>query len=201
MVETQPYRFTRPVPLVRLELFCCALQQALAAAYASADLERFWRLYVSAECPVCGIQICGDELRSLAFPPSAELASAKIGRMRLGDCARRGCGAWHYSVHLWNPGEIDWASLMAAAATAERAIGTSRNAPGPYWLTLLGSTASYATRVAAILAAVFVLWLARELYLGGRIPYLREPEKFKTDTTPLDNTWPAPMDGTEAPIQ
>jgi hypothetical protein len=66
MVEAQQYRITRPVPLVRIESFCRSLEKVLTRSYQPNDLPRIWRLYVSAECPMCGILICGDELHALA---------------------------------------------------------------------------------------------------------------------------------------
>ena len=60
--------------------------------------------------------------------------------------------------------------------------------------------AGYWTRAAVMLGMILLLWLAREWYLGGRIPFLREPEKFKIETTSSDNTWPAPMQASDGPI-
>ena len=195
-MEAMQYRTTQRVSLIRMERFCRALERALTAACTLSDSTRIWRLYVSAECPVCGIQVCGNELRALAFDPCAEMASAKIGRMRLGDCARSGCGALYYSVHFWNQEEIDWRTVVGETEEAERDTGMSLKATGQRWLTGSGALAAgYAVRAAAVLGLIFTLWLAREFYLGGRIPFLREPEKFRIDTTPLDATWPAPMDG------
>ena len=197
MAQALPYRITRQVPLVRLETFCRSLQEATDLVYDSSESADIWRLHISAECPACGIRTSGEELRALAFPPCAEFASAKIGRMRLGSCARHGCEAWDYSVHLWNQEGIDWPILLKAADKLGQAIDTSPKVSGHGSLAGFGQpAASYAVRVAGMLGIVFTLWLARELYLGGRIPLLREPEKFKIDTTPYDNTWPAPMDRT-----
>jgi hypothetical protein len=36
-----------------------------------------------------GTRISGKELFALSQPPTAERATAKIGRLRLGDCARK----------------------------------------------------------------------------------------------------------------
>jgi hypothetical protein len=185
------------MPLVGMEAFCRSLERALAVAYGSAELAGIWRLYVSAECPVCGIRVGGNELRALAFAPSAELASAKIGRMRLGFCARQGCEAWHYAMHFWSQEGIDWARMLEAAERQE--VGSSANASERQWFTALRTlTRGHAGRVAAMASVVLALWLAREFYLGGRIPFLREPEKFSAETTTVDdNTWSAPMDASE----
>jgi hypothetical protein len=195
MVESQQFQITRQVPLVRLETFCRSLQTALAGQYPSVDVPRIWRLYVSADCPRCGIWICGDELRALALAPCIELASAKIGRMRLGDCARRGCQAWDYSLHFSNMDGIEWPSLLEKAERPVLRVRTTKPF-GPPWLgDLARRAAAYAPQAAALLGLILGLWLARQYYLGGRIPFLREPEKFAVESPTLDSTWPAPLDG------
>jgi hypothetical protein len=201
MDQTEPYRITRPVRLPRLGLFCHSLQAAVAAAQDSTDHERFWRLYVSADCPRCRIQISGIELRALALPPCAELATAKIGRMRLGNCARDGCDAWEYSVHFWNQSEFDWPGLLAAAENLLADSATPTNKRSHPWQTgLITVVRIHGLRVAALLGLLVVLWFARALYFGGNIPFLRVPETFAADPTPPDPTWPAPMDGSEGPL-
>jgi hypothetical protein len=201
MAQAQSYRITCQVPLLDLVTFCRSLQRTLATAYSPAEFERIWRLYVSAECPACGIQVCGDELRALALRPCAELASAKIGRMRLGDCARLGCGTWHYSVHFWNQENIDWPSLLEAAEELVQERTSPSHAPLRSGLRGLVSLATRVVpRSTALLGVLVLLWLARELYLGGRIPFLHEPEKFIIDTSPPNRSWPAPMDGSEGPM-
>jgi hypothetical protein len=201
MVQNQQYRFTHQVPLVQLETFCRSVQNALCTTHGDAELLQIWELYVSAECPGCGIRICGKELRALALAPCAELASEKTGRMRLGYCARCGCEAWHYSVQFCSHEGIDWPQLLEKAEKPGEDAGTSNRVRHRPWFTRLGSPAfGYTARGAATLGLLLVLWLARELYLGGRIPFLREPEKFKIETRSFDNTWPAPMDVSDGPI-
>jgi hypothetical protein len=193
-----------------METFCRSLQDALGRRYPSADVAGIWRRYVSAECPACGIQVYGDELRALALPPSAELASAKVGRMRFGNCARQGCDAWHYCVHLWNQQEIEWPGFDEAAEAPACDANLSFSPEGS-WLrfgSLQARLLVYwplAFRRCAIaflpFGLILALWLAREFYLGGRVPYLREPEKFRIETAAPDPTWPAPLDVSDAPVR
>lgn len=189
------YRVTRQIPLVRLERFCRLLQESLAVSYSEPNVSRIWRLYISAECPECRIWISGDELHALALPPCAELASAKIGRMRLGDCARRGCNAWHYSVHFWNQEGIDWQRVLETAeGLASTRAPTPRSAAWFPWQKLLKQ---YAPKVGASAGVVLLMLLAWQLYFGGRIPFLREPEKFRMDSVPADPSWPASLGSPE----
>jgi hypothetical protein len=144
---------------------------------------------------VCGIWISGEELRALAFPPDAEIATAKIGRLRLGDCARKGCDAWQYSLHLWDQEEVDWPALIAVVKDGGRSRGEPKTIIFPRWLDGLRSLmGDHVIRGVAMLGVVFVLWMAREVYLGGRIPFLREPEIFTREAPALEPGWPAPLD-------
>lgn len=200
MQETRQYRLTKQVPLVRVKAFCRSLEAALAERYAEADREVVWRRYVSAECPQCGIPVCGEELRALAFPPRAELASAKTGRMRLGDCARRGCNAWHYDVHFWMQEKIDWPAVFEAAEKPAVTEAAPALSVAPGWLLGLQKLAiQYGPRVGMVACLFVGLWLARQLYQGGRIPFFREPERFTIHEPAAvpDPAWPKPMDGSD----
>ncbi|HYG34051.1 MAG TPA: hypothetical protein VEC99_04675, partial [Clostridia bacterium] len=102
----------------------------------------------------------------------------------------------------WNQNEIDWSSVLAATEDPIPESVAPRKIPVRAWQAGLASMVlNYAPRAAALLGLFLVLWFARELYLGGPIPFLRVPEKFVVDPTPLDDTWPAPMDGSEGPIR
>jgi hypothetical protein len=194
MSETQACRLTLQVPLVRLEGFSRSLEQVLADLYIDPDLALIWRRHISAECPRCGILVCGEELRALAFTPCPELASLKLGRLRLGDCARTGCESWHYDVHLWHQEGIDWAGILEAAENLARPPGPRRSS-WFYGLRLL--SCRLAPRASAFLSLLVVLWLVRQLYQGGRIPFFREPEDFNVETPMLNSAWPPPMDGSD----
>src|SRR4029434_5615138 len=87
------YRMTCQVPLIGLETFCHSLQAALTERNPPADIPAIWRLYVSADCPRCGIPVCGEELLALAAAPCAELASPKTGRVRAWGRSTRRCRA------------------------------------------------------------------------------------------------------------
>lgn len=197
MAPVNEYRTSREIPLIRLASFCRTLERALAARYAPADLPRLWRLFVSAECPECGIWISGDELHALTQPPCAEVASAKTGRMRLGDCARRGCNAAHYLVHLWNQEGIDWAELLLLADTFPSENAAAGRSGWKGWLPVLGRFKGYVVRGLALLAFVVLSLLARQFYQGGRIPFLREPEEFRVESFQPDPSWPVSRDSSE----
>jgi hypothetical protein len=169
----------------------------LEHCYGPDDATRRWHLYVSAECAGCGIWISGDELRALARPPQAELATAKIGRMRLGYCARSGCACADYLLRFWQQEGIDWSAILVLAEDFEGEAVRAAKTPRTDWRAFARGLAPYAVRFAGASACILMLLLARQLYQGGRIPFIREPENFQLQTVADDTSWPAPLSYSE----
>lgn len=140
---------------------------------------------VVAECVQCGFRLTGTELLALApaagdsAPPAAP---AKIDRLRRGYCARNGCDSSYYRLSFEPRPGIDWERLVpkgdleVVEAPVEEAPEVARRREefraGLRRLALRGGMA---------LGALLLLLLARHWYLGGTIPYLREPEKFEVE--------------------
>jgi hypothetical protein len=172
--------------LCRLADFCQNLETALRAAGSTPEqcLEVF-RTAVFAECVGCGIQVSGEELYALSQPPSAELASAKTGRLRLGDCARNGCEAWYYRVSIAPYQQVDWPKLLAEVDAPENQ-GRTGGSTARWWGLLWERLVRWRMlpRIGVAFAAIVLLLLVRHWHQGGRIPLLREPEAFQVDTAP-----------------
>lgn len=182
----------------KLQPFCRALAEALSRrGLGPENALAAWRAGVAAECARCGSSVSGDELFALSQPPAAEQASARIGRLRLGDCARSGCDSYHYQLTFKMQGQVDWAGLLlqvetiqqeqehpAGSDAAQRLVGSS--------LARLLWTSGRARRLWLALAAVLLLMLIRQWYLGGRIPLIREPEHFRVDPAPREEAAPCP---------
>ena len=155
-----------------------------------------WRAEVAAICPRCGISVSGAELFALAHPPAAETSSAKIGRLRLGDCARSGCDSYHYQLTFTMYGDCDWMNILSQAESIlhdqEHQAGSNATQPWviSYLVRLLWRLRP-PRRSWIALAAVLLLMLARQWYLGGRIPLLREPEHFRVDPAPQEEAQPS----------
>jgi hypothetical protein len=196
-MKDQGYRTVCTVPLVKLEGFCRSLDSALAHGYEPQDVTRHWHLYVSGECPRCGIWIAGDELHALAQPPNAELATVKIGRMRLGYCARAGCESPECSLHFWQQEGIDWSAILILAEDFENEAAGPQKAPSMDLRAFAKNVAPFAVRFAGAVGCILMLFVARQLYQGGRIPFFREPENFQLQTVPDDTSWPTPLSYSE----
>jgi hypothetical protein len=172
---------TREERLPKLEGLCQALEArfALAGLAPEQSLE-IWRQGVAAECVRCGIHIYGEELYALSQPPSEKYASAKLGRLRLGDCARQGCNSYTYRLTFYPCAALDWQALLASLASQEAEAGKQNGGESVArqgWRLLAQSPS---VRRAALGLVLIVLLLAvRQWYIGGRIPLLREPEKFQ----------------------
>lgn len=146
---------------------------------------------LSAECPKCGIRVSGAEL--LAVSTAAEDASIhpKIKRMRLGYCARDGCEALMYRLHFGQVPELDWRTVLgqmesarnhrcelAAAEAAAKRVAIRRDKQRTI------------VRFAIALGILLLVLILRQWYVGGRIPLLREPEKFRVAPLPEENHKP-----------
>ncbi len=187
--------------LCNLARFCQRLDAGLRwAGMTPEQCQATFRRAVSAECTGCGIYISGDELYALSQPPSAELASTKTGRLRLGDCARQGCEAWYYRVNLWPQSQLNWPSLLAQIDLAEEEGQKPAALPafwGPACKRLMHSP--LLPRIGIAFFVVVVLLVARHWQQGGRIPLLREPEKFQVDVAPEEESERATADSPGGP--
>jgi hypothetical protein len=177
---TQELSTERQQPLPKLEGFCRALCEALHPT--GLELPKVFDASITAECVRCGIRISGVELFALSQPPSEELSSAKIGRLRLGDCARQGCNGYEYRLTFRSLPTLDWPKLISQAdaiqqeQSPEYAVATKAT-KRLHWR-------GTARRVGVALGVVLLLLVLRQLYLGGRIPLLREPEHFRVTIDP-----------------
>ncbi len=192
MTADQP--LSREQQLQKLESFCRALNGLFARAGLTPEQsEEVWRLGVAAECSRCGIRIYGEELYALSQPPSEKWANAKIGRLRLGNCARDGCDAYSYRLTFYPYGDLDWPAILASVdgtkeEPAPQAAGQSTRRMG--WGLVWQSSA--ARRVGLGLGAIVLLLLVRQWYIGGRIPLLREPQIFQADPACMQPATPEP---------
>jgi hypothetical protein len=128
---------------------------------------------------VCNIEVSGAELLALSQPPSAEHSTAKIGRLRLGDCARKGCDSLFYSISFAPVDGLDWPAVLESTADIQEHPGERRRRRA----TLISDVLQLARRhlvPRAAIALVFILAIVmlRQWYIGGRIFLIREPQKF-----------------------
>lgn len=151
---------------------------------------------VSAECVLCGMRVSGPELLALATSPaspaSPAAAAPKLDRLRLGYCARSGCDSHFYRVRLEPLDGVPWPRLMPEGRfSPEEPVEAPDEAQQEREVRHRAGLRRLAVRSAASLGVLGLLLLARHVYLGGTIPYLREGERFRVDVYP-DAAAPSP---------
>jgi hypothetical protein len=175
----------RQQALGALPALCRALVEALTRGGLSPEhAASVWRAEVAATCARCGITVTGAELLALSQPPAAETASAKTGRLRLGDCARSGCNSYHYLLSFKAHGQVNWQDFLSQADGIMQgeqypSAASSSQLEKVAQLARRFLTSPTARRLWLGLAAVMLLMLAKQWYRGGTIPLIRQPEHFR----------------------
>ena len=181
MTETGP-SIQRQQRLQDLAAFAPSLAGALIKAGTAPDHVRGTFIQaVSGECEQCGMGIGGEELYGLAQAPEAGRQSARIIRLRKGYCAREGCTSNFCRLTFASRAGLDWTKLLedAGRAKADLAVETAALQPAP--VTRRMNRRRLAVRASLVLLAVIALFVFRQWYRGGTIPFFREPEHFKVD--------------------
>ena len=143
------------------------------------------RAAFSAECVMCGSCVTGEELLAVADTSESAEVNANIERLRLGQCIRQGCDAARYRLIFQRIPGLNWRTIFermeeVTAARKETARTQSK----------LGGWLSAHWRIAVGVGLILLVLLIRQWYLGGRIPLIREPEKFRVDPLPPGQTEP-----------
>lgn len=137
-----------------------------------------------AGCVHCGARISGEELVRLAgFSGPQE--SPRLRRLRTGRCVSPGCPSHEYKLIFRNHPDIDWVKLLSTAL-AERTEDDSDDEPPDAIVHDPERFRRWKRRIRVTLLTMVVLFLllARQVYNGGRIPLVREPQKFRVDPAP-----------------
>jgi hypothetical protein len=177
---------TTQVTIRELTDFCGAIVEGLRRDANGAQMRPAVEGALSAECVQCGIRLGGAELLKLGEAPVGEVegvaggADSRVERLRTGYCARNGCESHYYRLTRGAVAGVDWEKLAGvgqevasdAQAEVETAGAQARKLARRHWNLL---------RVAAALVLLLIAIVIRQIYLGGTIPFLREPENFQVD--------------------
>jgi hypothetical protein len=132
---------------------------------------------LSAECIQCGIRLTGWEVLQFGEEVSTD---ARVERLRSGYCARNGCESLFYRVSCAPHPEINWSALLNPTQTLteeERAAAEKSAKKSAHAKTR--NKALIRTGIA--IAALLIVFIIRQIYVGGSIPFIREPEDFRVD--------------------
>ncbi|MDB6027007.1 MAG: hypothetical protein JWM68_3230 [Verrucomicrobiales bacterium] len=138
---------------------------------------------LSTLCPRCNIRLNGDELLAIADPNETE-RSPKVQRMQLGYCARSSCDSTMCQVFFHRNLGVNWQIFFDEMSLCQQNRKESTKfvdiekqvAFRKELLRKMG-------RLSIGLVVICLLVMIWQWHRGGRIPYLREPEKFRV--TPL----------------
>lgn len=171
---------TRPENFVRLCELCQALASSLHNKHLPTDqvFVSFHKL-ITLECADCKTKVSGEELFVLSQPTEGNDLTVALRRMRLGFCPNPKCNSYHCTLTLQTSADIpDWHPHLQKAERILKDLEDVRAGRGKTWRTrLIRPTLVTATALA-------LLFFMHQLYFGGRIPLLREPEKFRVDIAP-----------------
>lgn len=159
--------------------FSASLESTVAAKPENEKLRPALIESLSAECVQCAIRLTGADV--LQFPNLEE--DARYERLRQGYCARSGCDARFYRVTCAPHPQVNWPALLspAQALTDDRKADEFQSEVCAE-KNLRRKRALY--RAAAAAGLLLIVILLRQIYVGGTIPFIREPEEFQVDRNP-----------------
>ena len=97
-------------------------------------------------------------------------------------CPNTNCKSFHCQLTFQSDERVDWKACLARTDRTLQDLEDSRAGRGKRWRSELVRPAIIAV------AAILILLLFRQLYFGGRIPLIREPEKWRVDPNPTGET-------------
>ena len=183
MTTTEQTGLTRQERLGRLADLCPALLAALQHARLSSDATFLtFQESTFAECSHCHTKITGDELFVLAQPSDGQHLSERLRRLRLGFCPNTSCQSFNCQLTFQPDSRVDWKTCLARTDQTIQDLEDSRAGRGKRWRSELVRPAIIAV------AGILLLLVIRQLYFGGRIPLIREPEKWRVAPDPTGET-------------
>src|ERR1043166_5212580 len=174
--------YSQQLHLSQLGGFVGVLARALKLpAISKEEMSRALEQKVHGECMQCGIRLTGTELLALQGPAPADEGqkSPKVARLRQGYCGRNKCESYYYNFVFEETPGINWRQLLAQGETVAQE-NSSEEVAAEHAI-LATNRKRFFLRASLVTAAVAALLLARHLYRGGTIPFVREPEDFRVD--------------------
>jgi hypothetical protein len=160
-----------------LATFTASLLEAISRQPDAEKLRPAVEESLSGECVQCGIRVSGRDLLKVAEGETEN--DSRLERLRSGYCARNGCDSHFYRVTRAPHPRFEWPKLLNPA----KEIVDSKAEAERVEITLARSARRHRNilRTAAIIGALIVVFVLRQIYMGGTIPFIREPEEFKVD--------------------
>lgn len=133
---------------------------------------------LSGDCIQCAIRMNGADLLSVNDEANRD---PRLERLRVGYCARNGCDSQFYAVATAPHPGVNWSALITPGdvlhSTQIESEPTAPKVHIPFAVRIKGA----ALRTTIALAALVIVFIIRQYVMGGRIPFIREPENFQVD--------------------
>lgn len=172
----------REQPLSSLTGFSRALAGAMVAA--TPEMEKALGEALFGECIQCGIAVNGTELAHVCGQDPDSDAENKLARLRLGYCARKDCNGHTYRLKFYKHIDLKWDDLLAKIdANLQEQRAESDRASGVTQAAKRAEQLRVAKKAGMVVLVFLVLFILRQLFLGGSIPFIREAEKFQVDVS------------------
>ena len=189
---TRKPALTRQEHLHTLAQFVAALSRAIQqSSPAPEKLKEAVRASISAECVQCHTRVSGEELMELPELAPADASKNKAARLLQGYCVRNGCDSRYYSLTFADHPGVDWPKLLSQI---ESAPGEETDRVGDELalspVDRIVRKRRLTVRVCVGIGVLALVLLIRQWYLGGRIPFIREPENFQVDRVPAGQQTP-----------
>lgn len=177
-----------PAPLLRqiglglFPVFARNLAQGLSAAgIAPRDTAATCATHLSAKCVICDARVDGRELAALILGEELP-ATSPLKRLTQGYCVNEGCKSSYYEFTFLPHPLVDWSQVGAA----ETILPVTPPADTNWQAAALRAgwrrvAAAFTWRFAAGLAVLLALWIWRQWWTGGSIPFLREAKPFTSE--------------------
>jgi hypothetical protein len=167
---------TSQMTIRELADFSSSLLQSIAALPDANKLRPALHQALSAECVQCQIKLTGADLLKFG---AGETGDTKLERLRNGYCARNGCDSLYYRVHCAPHPQLDWPNILNPAQEITTAATESERAAKK--IVQIQRHHRNILRTATAIGVLVLVFILRQIYMGGTIPFIREPEHFKVD--------------------
>jgi hypothetical protein len=145
---------------------------------------------VKASCLKCGISVKGEELVLVCAAPNSSQLSTKLQRLRQGYCARLTCDSYFYQLSFSPLPGLEWDEALPPQQDKEPEPLPLENTEAG--IEQLSRRKAFYRRLAIGSLVLLGIIFLRQLYVGGTIPLIREPEDFKVDRTiPVEQPTPS----------
>jgi len=184
---SSPAPLQRQIGLGLFQPFARNLAQALSAAGVTPrDTAADCATHLSAKCVVCEARVDGRELAALI--QGEELpATSPLKRLPQGYCVNEGCKSSYYEFTFLPHPLVDWSTV----GTAEPILPVTPLADTNWQAAALRAgwrrvADAFTWRFAVGLAVLLTLWVWRQWWTGGSIPFFREAKTYSSEGSASD---------------